>query len=354
MKVLAAYFITALLFSAIVGLQFIAEVSAADYTEYTGTLDGADYVLRIPDPWNGMLVVCCRGYSHDPVANVKTVGPFSGRSPTLLSQGFAVTASNYGTGGYCVPEGVTTTRQLTEYIIDNYGVTGKVFIIGASMGGCIALLLGEKYPELYSGVLDMFGTKDMKSQYETKVRWTSLSDSELTAELTALTAPSPPGTFPTLESLRIYCNLSATDIESEMGGTPQEKPKAYEDASPVYNTNISIPVITVHGTSDALVSYSQSIMYQEAVANAGRSSLYRLYPIEGGEHGGPTIGAEVPAYFDELVEWSNYFPTPTPTPTSPISKPEPFPVEPVVAVSIAAVFVATAGLVIYFKKRKRQ
>ena len=353
MKVLATYFIMALLVSVLFGVRFIGEVSAVDYTEYTGTLNGADYVLRIPDPWNGMLVVCCRGYSHEPVADARTVGPFSARAPTMLSQGFAVAASNYGAGGYCVQEGVNATRQLTEYIIDNYGVTGKAFLIGASMGGCIALLLGEQHPELFSGVLDMFGTKDMKSQYETKVRWASLNDSELTAELTALTAPSPPSIFPNLEGLRTYCNLSATDIESEMGGTPQEKPEAYEAVSPVYNAKISIPVITIHGTSDVLVPYSQSVMYQEAVANAGRSSLYRLYPIEGGEHGGPTIGAKVSGYFDELVEWSNSLSPAIPTsPSSP--KPEPITVEPIVAVSIAAVCVAIAGLVIYSVKRKRQ
>jgi len=352
MKMLAAHFIIALLFSALVGVCFIREVSAADYSEYTGTSDGADYVLRIPDPWNGMLVICCRGYSHDPVADVSTVGPFSGMSYTLVSQGFAVAASNYGVGGYCVPQGVNKTRQLTEYIIDNYEVAGKIFIIGVSMGGCIALLLGEKYPELYSGVLDMFGTKDMESQYETKVKWSNLDDSELSAELTALTAPSPPGNFPTLESLRIYCNVSATDIESEMGGTPQEKPEAYEGFSPVYNANISIPVITVHGTSDALVPYSQSVRFKEAVANSGCSSLYRLYPIEGGEHGGPVLRDEGLERFDELVEWSNSLSTATPT--SPIPKTEPFPVELVVAVSMAAVFLATAGLVIYFRKRKSQ
>jgi outer membrane protein assembly factor BamB/pimeloyl-ACP methyl ester carboxylesterase len=298
--------ISALLLTALIGIQFVEKASAVEYAEYTGTLEGADWALRIPDPWNGMLVLCCRGYSHDPIADVRTVGPFSGMSTTLLEQGFAVAASSYGVGGYCVPEGINATRQLTEYIVDNYNATGKVFMIGASMGGGIALLLGEKYPELYSGVLDMFGSKDMKSQYETKVRWASLNDTELTAELDALTAPSPPTGWLSLEVLRTFCNISATDIETKLGGTPQDEPEAYEATSPVYNANISIPVITVHGTSDALVPYSQSVVYQEAVANASSSSLYRLHAVEGAEHGGPAMKDEALARFNDLVEWSNY------------------------------------------------
>jgi pimeloyl-ACP methyl ester carboxylesterase len=288
--------------------QFVTKVTAQDYTETEGTLDGADFVLRIPDQWNGMLVVLCRGYSHTPVADVRTVAPFSEMAPILLSKGCAVAASNYGVGGFCVSEGVNSTYQLTEYIIDNYDVTGKVFLIGGSMGGAVALLLGEKYPELYSGVIDIFGSKEMKSQYETKVRWASLNDSELTAELTALTAPAPPYMFPTLATLRAFCTLSATDIKSSLGGTPQEKPEAYESVSPVYHANISIPVITVHGTSDALVPYSQSLIYQEAVANAGRSYLYRLYNVTGGQHGSSDVMAEVSARFDELAAWSDVIP----------------------------------------------
>jgi outer membrane protein assembly factor BamB len=298
--------ITAFFLAALSGTQLIEEVAAIDYTEYTGTLDGADWALRIPDIWNGMLVVCCRGYSHTPIADVRNSAPFSTMGPALLDQGFAVAASDYGVGGYCVPEGVNSTIQLTEHIIENYNVTGRVFLLGGSMGGAVVLLLGEKYPELYSGVLDLFGVKDTIEQYETKTIWGILNDTELEAELTALTAPVPPFMFPSLDTLRLFCNTSSTDIVSELGGTPQDESEAYEAVSPLYNANISIPVITVHGTSDALVPYSQSVAYQEAVADAGRSSLYRLYPVEGGQHGDPVTTTEVPVRFDELVEWSNY------------------------------------------------
>jgi hypothetical protein len=140
--------IAVLFLAALSGTQFIGEVSAIDYDEYTGTLDGADWALRIPDPWNDMLVVCCRGYSHTPIADVKSSLPFSSMGPALLEQGFAVAASDYGVGGYCVPEGVNSTYQLTKYIIENYNVTGRVFLVSS-----LASRLRKRLPESLCGAL---------------------------------------------------------------------------------------------------------------------------------------------------------------------------------------------------------
>ena len=34
------------------------------FTEYVGALGGANFVVCIPDNWNGMLIVGCHGYSY--------------------------------------------------------------------------------------------------------------------------------------------------------------------------------------------------------------------------------------------------------------------------------------------------
>jgi hypothetical protein len=60
----------------------------------------------------------------------------------------------------------------------------------------------------------------------------------------------------------------------------------------------------VHGTFDTIVPFYESIMYQNAVAKAGRSNLYRLYNVSGGYHASSTVMAEAPARFSELVRWS--------------------------------------------------
>jgi len=301
---LTSLLVSVLILSALAGVQFIEEVAALEYTEYTGTLDDADFVLRMPDPWNGMLVIICRGYTSTAVNPVIWLSFGS----SMLNEGFAIAASDFGAVGQCVSKGVDSAYNLTMYIIDNYNVTGKVFLYGISMGGAIALLLGEKYPDVYSGVLDLAGPKDYKEHYAHKDSWANLSEVELEAELTALGAGVPPYMYSSLESFQDSLVTGEIELELETGGTPATHSQAYEDISPAYHANITIPVITIHGTSDAEVLFDQSIMYQAAVANAGRSNLYRLYNVTGGEHMHSSVMAEVPARFDELVAWSDVIP----------------------------------------------
>jgi pimeloyl-ACP methyl ester carboxylesterase len=303
--------VTAFLLSALTGVRFVAKATATGYTEEVGTLDDANFVARFPDNWNGILIVLCRGYSITPVSDAKTI--YNSTTFTLLDQGYAVAASTYGANtygvnGYCAKKGVNATYQLTKYLVDKYNITGKVFLIGYSMGGNIALLLGEKYPDVYSGVLDMYGGKDPAARYTTFMKWANMSDAELTAELNALNSTVPPYMFPDLAMLRYFYSIAATAIVTETGGTPANASKAYEDLSPVCHANISIPEITVHGTSDAVILYNDSLNYQTAVANAGRSNLYRLYPVVGGQHADPNVDAELPTRLAELVEWSNTIP----------------------------------------------
>ena len=204
---------------------------------------------------------------------------------------------------------------MTQYVIKNYNVTGKVFLYGISMGGGIALLMGQKYPQLYSGVLDIAGTKDSIDLYNTKLDFLSAAnDSEMAAKLQAINASVPPYPFsvlvppPLSQQLyywRAFLNQSADDTAIECGGTPQNASQAYVKNSATYNADISIPVITVHGTSDALVPFSQALKYQAAVAAAGCSDLYRLYPIPGGQHGDAPVMNELIPRLLELNAWSN-------------------------------------------------
>ncbi len=135
------------------------------YVEYVGTLGGANFVVRIPDNWNGMLIVGCHGYSYPTWNPDYQFALYGGSLFNAINSGFAYAASSFGEGGYAVKEGMLHTHQLTEWVIDNFHVTDKVILVGASMGGTISLLLGEKYPELYDGVLDICGGKDLTARY---------------------------------------------------------------------------------------------------------------------------------------------------------------------------------------------
>jgi hypothetical protein len=141
------------------------------------------------------------------------------------------------------------------------------------------------------------------------------NDTEMVAKLQAINAFVPPYPFsvlvppPLSQQLyywRAFCNQSAGDIVIECGGTPENTSQSYVRDSPTGHANISIPAITVHGTSDALVPYSQTLKYQAAVAAAGRSNLYRVYLVPDGQHvPDPLIIAQLIPRLLELNAWSN-------------------------------------------------
>jgi pimeloyl-ACP methyl ester carboxylesterase len=301
------------------GFELIPASSAASsYKEYNGTLGSAAYVIRIPDPienWNGDLVVACRGYMHDMIADpmLRTSSLYSsmteGWSSAAISKGAAFAISNLGTGGYCVREGITATYELTQYVKTTFNVTGKIYVEGGSMGGSIALMLGYKYPNLYSGVLDICGSKNTIAQYSWYNSLSAISDDGLVQTLSAVGAPSPPYPFTLYpasmwaNSFRNWAGQAATDMVTEFGGTPSAVPEAYRELDPLYHANISIPVITVHGNADALVPYSRSLDYQNAIAAANKTSLYRLYAVNGGEHVSPSVLIEGNSHLSELIDW---------------------------------------------------
>jgi len=226
----------------------ITEVNpAVGYTEYYGTMGGANFYVLIPDDWTNplgdrMLVVICRsaGYFEDPRDSVPDY-PFA---LGLAMQGIAVAASNYGPPESGVKEGVIRTHQLTMYVIDNYDVTGKVFLFGSSVGGCVALLLGESHPEVYSGVLDNSGVKDWAAMYND--------------------AASYSGSDP---FLLLWNALVIPSYENNYGGTPEERPNKYAKYSPTHHADIAIPVISVVHVGDMIVKPEQTELYHAALSN---------------------------------------------------------------------------------------
>jgi pimeloyl-ACP methyl ester carboxylesterase len=264
----------------------VTETHMGDYTEYVGTLDHANFVVRIPDEWNGGLVVACHGYMMEWYPDAQfAMDP--GTFPwAFLDKGYAYAASSFGEGGTPVQKAMIRTHQLTEYVIDNYGVTGKVFLVGASMGGAIVLLLGEKYPELYDGVLDVVGLKDITNAY-------------ITCE-TLINSPA----FPSMPAqMQAFLLQAVADYEAKCGGTVYDKPKAYERISPTCHADISIPTISVHGAQDPMVPMPHALLYGAAVAEAGCSEYYKMYVADPGMHGDAPVQALALSVFDELVNY---------------------------------------------------
>lgn len=226
------------------------------YTEYYGTIGGANFYVLIPDVWSnplgdGMLVMMCHSaaYAEDPRDDFSDY-PFA---VGLAMQGIAVAASNYGSSDSGVGDGVIRTHQLTMYVIGNYDVTGKVFLFGTSLGGCVALLLGEKYPDVYSGVLDNSGVKDWAASYNDAASYSG-SDA----------------------FLLVWYAMTLARHEENYGGTPEERPNKYAKYSPTHHADMVIPVISVVHVDDAIVSPTQTDLYHAALSDPSMHDIVEV------------------------------------------------------------------------------
>ena len=266
-------------------------------TEYYGTIAGANFYILIPDDWtndlgDGMLVISCRGAGFVEDPRTYMGGMIYDQNLVLAQNGIAIAASNYGTKGHDAKFGVIRTHQLTEYVINNYGVTGKVFLWGGSLGGSVALNLGARYPDVYSGVLDVIGVKDWAMQYNHGVNDMIPSSDPFLAGFGAQMIPSM------LESY---------------GGTPDERPQKYAKYSATSYTDLSIPVISFVHLNDQIVPYEQTTFYHSLVGNEWHVVVTVPVDTPGPSPFGPswyghfdpliTVGA--PIFFNLLVQWSN-------------------------------------------------
>ena len=301
---------------------YVENTTYGDYTYTYGKLGKAEYGLYMPeDNWNGMLAIMCRGHMreaphipHDPYTN--TMGQMfmtvAKMNPLAGGKRFAFAWSTFGEGGYCLKAGVLRTHQLTEYLIDQYDVPGKVFLMSISMGGAVSLILAEKYPNLYSGVVDCSGVKSLSASYLHKATIASKTDcAGLLAYFEGYPANIAEEYLPEYadeaECLAYISNngLTAEEMIEECGGTPDEKPQAYARKSPLDNPEISVPVIIVHGTADTQVPFSQSEEYRDAVNAVTEPDLCRLYAVEGAGHTSMAVYSQAIPKLFELVMWSN-------------------------------------------------
>jgi acetyl esterase/lipase len=73
-------------------------------------------------------------------------------------------------------------------------------------------------------------------------------------------------------------------LDTLIGGTPQQRPEQYKEASPVtYVTKDVCPILSIHGTVDKLVPVDQAVEFDAAMKKAGATS--ELMILEGQGHG---------------------------------------------------------------------
>jgi acetyl esterase/lipase len=154
--------------------------------------------------------------------------------------------------GNLFPAQENDVKNAVEFILgksEEYGISQKYVLLGASAGGHLALLQGYKYstPVKAKAVVDFFGPTDLVELHN---------------------HPADPSLVPLLEVL--------------LGGTPASNPTQYAQSSPITHVNAqSPPTIILQGGVDDLVPFAQSTSLDAKLQTVGVVHQYVFYPLEG-------------------------------------------------------------------------
>lgn len=128
-------------------------------TRLTGKLDGREFYLLIPWRWNGEAVLYTPGYTVPGTPRRLPEDPLQedrlGLNRTPYGERYAVGRSAYDKAGMGVQTAVENTYRLKQ-LVQKLG-TSRVYVIGGSMGGSIAMALVEKHPDDFAGALAACG-----------------------------------------------------------------------------------------------------------------------------------------------------------------------------------------------------
>ncbi|MFD3545491.1 3-hydroxybutyrate oligomer hydrolase family protein [Streptomyces sp. NPDC058655] len=292
----------------------------------------AQFVIRLPDHWNGGLVIAGSPGVREQYANDRAIGDW------VLSRGFAFAATDKGnTGaafhrdgdapGAAIAEWNDRVTELTRaaraVVAQRYHrPAARTLVTGMSNGGYLVRWQLEHHPELYDGGVDWEGTL-----------WRAQGPHLLTflppalraypvyaaggagaerarREMTAAGFPTgseflwpfhhqyywdltqriyreelDPDYDGALEAGNPFCapGTPACDADYDYGSRPRSVRAAVSKIA--LTGRIGKPLITLHGTLDVLLPISRgSDVYAAMVRDAGRGHLFRYYRIEGGTH----------------------------------------------------------------------
>ena len=300
----------------------------------TNTNNGWDhdsqFVIRLPDEWNGGLVITGapgvrRQYANDFII-----------SDWVLSQGYAFASTDKGNTGVrfyddgSEPGGsvrewnrrvTQLTRATKQVVAQRYGERPRrTYMFGISNGGYLTRWQLENRAALYDGGLDWEGTlfrangPNLFTYLPTALR--NYPAYEATRDETAHDAMIEAGFAEGSEFLwpfhyayywdltqRIYREEFDPGYDGDLdagipfcaSGTPNcdadydyaSRPAAVKRAmrSVQLTGRIDKPMLTVHGTLDTLLPpATDSDVYEELVDRTGNGDLHRYYRIEDGTH----------------------------------------------------------------------
>jgi len=141
-------------------------------SECTGEIDGAKYAIKLPERWNGTLLLYSHGYrfaapappNFDPVDTAAQVSSTDTDgsagdplSTSLLAAGYALAGSSYKSNGWAVADGVKAGADLRDKFVKLVGTPKRTYVWGDSLGGLVTQLIAETHPDWVDGAAPMCG-----------------------------------------------------------------------------------------------------------------------------------------------------------------------------------------------------
>lgn len=288
----------------------------------------AQFVIRLPDRWNGGLVVTGAPGTRKQYATDTAI------SDQVLALGYAYAATDKGNSGAdfyrdgkrpgdAVAEWNTRTTQLTraarKAVAQRYGhAPRRTYMTGISNGGYLTRWQLENHPELYDGGVDWEGAlwtadgpnlltslptavarmlgsardEDLYTAgfargseflwpYHEQAYW-GVTQKIYRAEFDPAYAPGCPGPTAGTTPAQIL-SPCASDAMYDYASRPASVHRAV--ARVALTGRIGRPLITLHGDLDALLpKAADSDVYARMINVSGRGPLHRYYTIAGGTH----------------------------------------------------------------------
>jgi hypothetical protein len=303
------------------------------YNNENGWFHDAQFVMRFPNKWNGKLVVTGapgirKQYSVDPVIGDWAVARgYAYASTDKGNSGVLFYQDDGGEPGAAIAEWNMRVTQLTiaakQAVAQRYGrAPARTYMTGLSNGGYLTRWQLENHPELYDGGVDWEGTlfnpdtPNLFTYLPVALReypkWRATGDQAAhDAMIKAGFAPGSeivwddhygeywdltqrtyreefdPGYDGSLSAGIPFCQSGTPncDADYDWSKAPASAKAAMGMPSVGLTGHIGKPMITLHGTLDALLPIvTDSDVYERMVDAAGSGALHRYYVIEDGNH----------------------------------------------------------------------
>lgn len=127
--------------------------------DLSGEIHGAPFRIRVPEVWNGTLLIFAHGYrdkaDHPGEVDNRNadVAPSAALEAPLLAQGFALAGSAWKDNGWAIEDAIQDTKNLALFFTANVAKPQRTIIVAASLGTFVGYKSMEQFNGIYDGAL---------------------------------------------------------------------------------------------------------------------------------------------------------------------------------------------------------